>query len=1579
MTSDASPERLPAGIGNVPPAAHDDYEPPRRRRWPWILLALLLAFAGVIALLPSLISTSWLNEAVRTWLRENVATPVEFRTLEVSWSRGVRLTGLEIRDAERTDRPLLYAPLVELDASIPPLLARRLEVRRFVFENPVVTIRRSSSGGTNTEGVVRTKRVKRGGDGGPEALVLPEIDVPVEVHGLTLAFVEGDDVVVEQSGVEFAGHLTTRAGPTTFRLRVPQEKGGLSVDGEATLFDPDGALLPVERIAITSHLRLEHVDARDNRDLLALFLGQVPTAGVLDGKLDIETHGMAAQGTLELALRGVALGAATGTRDASAEDLRVTASFSTDGEHVTLRDAVLRGDGLDAHGAVTGTLQALDGELVLGADIARSAAALRAIGFEVPDGAAGRVEGRLVFRPQPARADGTLRFDGLRLPRGAGAEPFVLDHAEGALAATLGPERITVESLTFALPEARLAAGGSVGRDGSLELRSEVHGDVSLLVARARALGVAPEGLAVAGALDIVATARRADASAGLALGIESARLAADGFAIDATGALRPDGTLDFRAQGSGALEKLLEAGGTAARAGGVDLRTLRGTFDFAATAGGTTAAPRIALERLRLDGDLHVDATGGLAADRSIVAQLRADGRVRDVVALARGLGLYAGDVPLDGRITAEVQAAGSLEHPEIPRATLRLDDGPVTLDASAAVDATRKLSGSAQLEGDLDALFAAAHTLGHLKVPYAPGGRLRAAAVVAGTLEAPEVPTASLALDGPVTLSATASLDAVQSATARVQFSGRLRPLGELAAAVSGGEVRAVDGDYEGTLTVDGALERPQLGLPRLLVRSHGLTAKLGGTLRGGGAGGGDATFELNGPVQALSELLAELGIEHAFSAGGQLDVSGEAKLAGTGDDAEVLASLNVAARQVRVARTAAPERVLSDEELRLSVPTVRVRLAERRVASGRVEFSSASGLRFDAVLDDKGSPAPGAAPDLDVKAGLRGPLQAVVDLLAFVQEGSASPVQGSLDVIAGVTGTTARPVVSVSRARMTSPDLAFDATAERNAAGHVRAKGTLEGALAPLVALARAAGAPPETDASGRVTAAFAFTQEGESGRGSLELTATEIEVRSPPVAGGVFREPKLTLSVPEAVVAMRSLSVAPFDAHLTLEGLDLTAKTAVTRTRPDDAPADAPTPLRVDTEGRVRVESAFARNHPELLPDTTLERIEGPFRFHGDVARGREDAAAWTGGFELQAAGVKAPYVDLARASLTGALAEGTLVVAPIEADVNGGTARGEARIGLVGEKPEHTLTLHAEKVQVRADLAPMLSRAAPILAVGETGRAGGVTGMDVNLKAKGLDADTLKRSVTGEGTLALDDVFAESDNWIGTLLELTGAGKRLAFANAKVPFTVKRGHVTTGEVALAGSGLDLLLGGTVGLDGALDYGFKVKPKAAGGTFEKYAKLLDKDGYLPLRLEGAISDPDIKFPKLGDALKEKAGGLLDDFLNGRKKKPKKAPAEGGQKAPATETPGSSDAAPAGDGTAPPPADGASETSGTEPAPADGAQPADGDGTKADGTDTEGADEPATDGDDTGGEDGEKPKKKGKGRKKKQKEGE
>src|SRR5262245_51039951 len=97
---------------------------PVRRRWRWVLGALLIAVAAAITALPMLLGTG----PARRWLlaRANrVLAPArfEFTAIRLSWLGPTRLRGLVLRDAEG-DR-VIAAPAAVWDRNLGQILFDR--------------------------------------------------------------------------------------------------------------------------------------------------------------------------------------------------------------------------------------------------------------------------------------------------------------------------------------------------------------------------------------------------------------------------------------------------------------------------------------------------------------------------------------------------------------------------------------------------------------------------------------------------------------------------------------------------------------------------------------------------------------------------------------------------------------------------------------------------------------------------------------------------------------------------------------------------------------------------------------------------------------------------------------------------------------------------------------------------------------------------------------------------------------------------------------------------------------------------------------------------------------------------------------------------------------------------------------------------------------------------------------------------------------------------------------------------------------------------------------------------------------
>ncbi|MCE9634069.1 MAG: hypothetical protein K8T90_00050 [Planctomycetes bacterium] len=1367
--------------GSQPPKKH------RARKAAKWTLYLAGGLAVVVAAAPFILSTGWANDAIRGWLKDNVDRPVEFATLDVSWTEGIRMTGLVVHDDREGQPPLFEAPSVILRAPILPMLLRDIQVKEFVVENASFHVAQRDDG-MNTRGVVKRKGRKgarQPKDGAPksggtpaesnpaEPTIFPEMTVPLSVRNLTLVFHDAQGNEVRRPGIEFKGQLTTRGAASTFDLHLPTGGGSGTVDvkGTATLFSSEGELLAPAQMLVDSDVVMRNVDAEKSADVLRLFLPQKPAAGVLDATAKVHWGDNAARGAVDMHVKGIAYDTAVGSRGAaSGDDLSVTGRWEFGDGKIAIDALKVRADGLSLDGNLHGTLESLEGRIDLDADLARMTTALRTFGIVQSASVSGRAKGEIVFTPQPSRGTGRITLTGFRAEGIAPADatsgvrpPVVVDQAEIAFVASLTKEVQKLESLDVRLADVTAHLFGTRAADGSLDAHVEAKGDLGGLLARARDLGMLPAGFSVNGSLDASVDLRGRPGATGadaLTATILKFVVAEADARIEAKGTASASGMVDVTAFGSGDLGKLLgraQAAGVGGGVGGnVGLNAVRGRFSFEASAKGPAKSVVVKLPSFRLDGDLTVEASGEYRAGvdahggGGIDAKLHAQGKIDDAILLARRLGLLDRELKLDGTLRADAVISGTQSAPVVPEFLLSIASSVLQIDASGSVSAKHEVQASAKGGADLARLMEFATGAGFIEKGAMPPlrGRLTFEADAAGAFDKIAVPRFVATLrDGVANVDATGSYSAA--------------------------------GAIAGTVSADAAL----LDVCRFAR---------------------DAGY-----------------IEKALTPAGRLAL--RANVSGT--------------------------------KAAIVVPDATVRV------TGLVDLTATGSLAAGNVVQGK--------------ANFRGSLQPLLDLAAQWTGGTARRVDGTIEGSATASGTKETLAITAPRIAVRANGLALDASGARDDKGGATAKATLRGPVPDLLNLLRSFDLAKDVNGTGTLDLAIDGALVGRSATGSVSATVNDLLLADPKIgSGGPFREPRASFTVNKFAYDLDRSKLEPVHALVQLDGARLEATLEMQQGPPNrDFTASK---IVTATNGSLLVDESFVRNHPELFTDFKFTRIEGPFSFAGDVSQGRAAAAGWTGGADLTISNLVAPHVAADKAHAVAKVQGGFVVLDPIEGTVNGGPVTGKAKIGLVGESPEHTFDFTGKDVAIAADLAPLLARASPVFAVGEHGKTGGKSNIDVHLAARGFDGDAIKKSLTGQGTLGLKDAFVESGDWIGMLLSVVGSSGRMDIAPVDIPFNVKDGKVKTGDVALDGVGLLLRLAGEVALDGKLDYGLRVKPKSGGGAFEKYASLLDPDGFLPLKLGGQISKPKLKLPDVKDILKGKLDDLLGGVLGGDKKK-------------------------------------------------------------------------------------------------------
>ena len=101
-----------------------------RRRYLWIVLAILLIIAVLVAGAPSLLSTSWARGMALSWVNGSIPGRISVRDLSLSWLGGQSLHDLAVDDPQ--GRPVLKLNEFTTDMSLLDALRRHLSLGRTV-------------------------------------------------------------------------------------------------------------------------------------------------------------------------------------------------------------------------------------------------------------------------------------------------------------------------------------------------------------------------------------------------------------------------------------------------------------------------------------------------------------------------------------------------------------------------------------------------------------------------------------------------------------------------------------------------------------------------------------------------------------------------------------------------------------------------------------------------------------------------------------------------------------------------------------------------------------------------------------------------------------------------------------------------------------------------------------------------------------------------------------------------------------------------------------------------------------------------------------------------------------------------------------------------------------------------------------------------------------------------------------------------------------------------------------------------------------------------------------------------------
>ncbi len=459
--------------------------PRRRRRWPWILLALVIG-------LPALALGAALLLLDAESLRPRLVAAVERATgrtftvgemrLAISLVPTVELRDVALANAEGGSRPnMLTASRVQVQAALLPLLSREIRISRIELEDPDLLLEVDAQGRGNWQ-FTRTPTDATPATPAPEEAVREAIALGIDALRLEPGRISWRDArsgmaeTVEITRLDATAPLgggMTAEGEVVLRgqaVAVQAETGGLAAFGGA------------EAWPVSATLGIAGAEARLNGSLT----GQAWTGTAEAQVPDLSRLSALAQGATLPPLRAVvASAAASGTGGAVSEirDLKLAVGESDLGTlrpGLVLRRAELAAPGLEAPITLTGEV-VLDGQALRLSGTAGTPALLLA-GATGPLPLDLRAEGAGIVATAEGRIAQPRELRGIALAvtaQAADLAPFGL-RGEGRFAGQVampGPALaggIRITGLTATVPAAEmrgdlaLAAGARTAVSGTL-------------------------------------------------------------------------------------------------------------------------------------------------------------------------------------------------------------------------------------------------------------------------------------------------------------------------------------------------------------------------------------------------------------------------------------------------------------------------------------------------------------------------------------------------------------------------------------------------------------------------------------------------------------------------------------------------------------------------------------------------------------------------------------------------------------------------------------------------------------------------------------------------------------------------------------------------------------------------------------------------------------------------------------------------------------------------------------------------------------------------------------------------------
>lgn len=246
--------------------------PARRRRLPWILLAVVLALLAVAAAAPLLISTAPVRNALLGWYNQSVAGALRVDQLSLSWFGGQAAHGVVIHDAQ--GQAIVTLDEFSTELTLLDALRGRLPLGSTVVRGLAMDLRFSADGRSNLAKALGGDAGTTGQESG--APVLPVTGNMRLVDSRISIAAPGIDPI---SLTQLSGEIVTRGADAPIELsfsgqsRQGEMQGSIALDGRIENLTRDGEI-DAGAASATVNARIEDLPV-DALDRLLGYQGQL--------------------------------------------------------------------------------------------------------------------------------------------------------------------------------------------------------------------------------------------------------------------------------------------------------------------------------------------------------------------------------------------------------------------------------------------------------------------------------------------------------------------------------------------------------------------------------------------------------------------------------------------------------------------------------------------------------------------------------------------------------------------------------------------------------------------------------------------------------------------------------------------------------------------------------------------------------------------------------------------------------------------------------------------------------------------------------------------------------------------------------------------------------------------------------------------------------------------------------------------------------------------------------------------------------------------------------------------------------